>query len=65
MPRTVYPTTRAGWYDTKKIAKDKWLQQLASPSTAAAGLLAEPQTTDVSFHDTALSTFQKILTELQ
>lgn len=65
MPRTIYPTTRPGFFDTKAIAKAKWKQQLAQPSGAAAGLLAGPPTTDVQFHDTKLITLQKILKSLQ
>lgn len=62
---SIYATTRAGWYDTRAIAKAKWLQQLRTPSTTAAGMLAEPQTTSLKFHDTKLITLQKILTDLQ
>jgi hypothetical protein len=63
--RTVYPTTRAGYFDTRKIAEDKWLQQLQNPTAAAAGTLAEPTTTENEFRDTKLITLQKILTSLQ
>jgi len=63
--RTVYSTTRAGWYDTKKIAEEKWLQQFQDPSSARAGLLAEPQTTELNPDDSKLQTLQKILTALQ
>lgn len=61
----IYPTTRAGFFDTKKIAKDKWLQQLQNPSTASAGLLDEPQNTNNNPDDSKLMTLQKILTALQ
>lgn len=65
MPRTVYATTRATYHDTKFIAKAKWLQQLQSPSSAAAGILAEPTSPNPQFHDTKLISLQKILTQLQ
>jgi len=65
MPRTVYATTRAGWADTKAIAKGKMLQQLETPSTAAAGMLSEPSTTNGSYFDTELKSLQKILLALQ
>jgi hypothetical protein len=63
--RTIYATTRAGWSDTKAIAKGKWNQQLNSPSSARAGMLAEPRTTYNKFHDTKLVVLQKIITGLQ
>lgn len=63
--RTVYSTTRAGWFDTGHIAKQKWLQQLRDPSSAAAGLLAEPTSTRPMFHDSKTMTLQKIITKLQ
>lgn len=63
--RTVYATTRAGAHDTRAIAKGKWLQQLQNPSTAAAGLLAEPISTEPHYHDCKVRTIQRILTALQ
>lgn len=63
--RTIYPTTRAAWYDTKAIAKQKLLQQLQSPTAAYAGLIAEPDNTENNYQDTELKSLQKILTALQ
>lgn len=63
--RTFYSTSRAGWHDTRAIAKAKWNQQLDSPSSARSGMIAEPQNTDNRFHDTKLITLQKIITGLQ
>jgi hypothetical protein len=63
--RTIYSTTRAGWFDTLAIAKAKWLQQVKAPSSAASGMLSEPTTTQPQFHDGKLRTVQKILTALQ
>lgn len=65
MAVTVYATTFPGWHDTKAIAKAKWNQQLQSPSAARAGMIAEPPTTDLKFHDTKLVVLQKILKGLQ
>ena len=65
MPVTIYPTTRAGRYDTRAIAKGKWLQQLNSPSTASAGVLQEPTDLNIKFHDSRLMVLQKIITKLQ
>lgn len=63
--RTIYSTTRAGWSDTRAIAKAKWNQQLTAPSAARAGMIAEPPTTENKFHDTKLIVLQKIITGLQ
>lgn len=65
MPRTIYPTTKACWYDTKAIAKGKMLQQLESPSAANAGMLAPPQNTNNQFYDCEVKTLQRILLSLQ
>lgn len=65
MAVTVYATTLPGWHDTRAIAKAKWNQQLAAPSAARAGMIAEPPTTDNKFHDTRLVVLQKILKGLQ
>lgn len=65
MPETIYETTLPGWHDTKAIAKAKWNQQLQSPSTTRAGMIAEPPTTENKFHDTKLVVLQKILKGLQ
>jgi hypothetical protein len=65
MPVTIYPTTRATFFDTKATAKGKWLQQIRSPSSARAGMIAEPPTTHLKFHDTKLVVLQKIITGLQ
>lgn len=63
--RTIYATTKPTFFDTKAIAKAKMLQQLESPSTASAGLLAYPSTTDNEYRDTEVITLQKILVALQ
>lgn len=63
--RTIYATTRSGWFDTKAIAKGKMLQQLESPSGVYAGLVSEPDNTDNNYHDTELKSLQKILVALQ
>lgn len=63
--RTIYATTRPGWFDTKAIAKGKMLQQIKDPSSAAAGLLASPDNTNPTSTDTKLRTLQKILVKLQ
>lgn len=63
--RTVYATTKPGFYDTHAIAKGKWLQQLRNPSSTSAGLVAEPDNTQVRFNDTRVRTTQKILKALQ
>ena len=65
MPVTIYATTRPGRYDTRAIAKGKWLQQLASPSAAVAGVLQEPIDLDIKFHDSRLMVIQKILIKIQ
>lgn len=63
--KTFYDTTRATWTDTGATAKGKWLQQLAYPSTTAAGMLAEPDNVVPRFHDTRVKVLQKIITKLQ
>lgn len=63
--KAYYPTTRPGWYDTEAIAQAKWKQQLTNPSSATAGLMANPQNTTNGFYDTKLKTMQKILKALQ
>lgn len=63
--RTIYATTKPTWFDTKAITKAKWLQQLNSPSSTSAGMVAEPPTTTLKFHDTKVIVLQKILKALQ
>lgn len=63
--KTIYATTRPTWYDTKNIAKGKMLQQLETPSSTAAGMLAPPENTDNQFYDCEVKTIQRILLALQ
>lgn len=65
MPKTIYATTKPGWYDTRAIAKGKWLQQLNSPSNVSAGLVATPDTHNPGHADTKLRVLQKILARSQ
>lgn len=59
--KTIYPTTKPGWHDTKAIAKGKWAQQLISPSTVKAGSIDPITDTTPRKGDGQLRTIQKIL----
>lgn len=63
--RTIYPTTKPTWYDTKAIAKAKMIQQLETPSSASAGMTAFPENTNNQFYDCEVKTLQRILLSLQ
>lgn len=58
---THYSTTRPRKYDTKAIAKGKWLQaRRDGPSDDGSGSITYPDT-EGRWHDTKLITLQKIL----
>lgn len=56
-----YSTTKPRKYDTRAIAKGKWLQtKRDGPSDDGSGSITY-STTENQFHDTKLITLQKIL----
>lgn len=63
---TIYSTTRPRRYDTKAIAKGKWLQLVTSGATngGTAAVVTYADTLP-RFYDTELITLQKILQDQQ
>lgn len=59
---TIYSTTLPRKYDTKFIAKQKWLQLLSSGASVGGGSISFSDTLP-RFHDTKLTILQKILQE--
>lgn len=60
----IYSTTLPRKYDTKFIAKQKWLQLLSS-GASSGGATTHFSDTLPRFHDTKLITLQKILQKSQ
>lgn len=62
--QTVYSTTRPRKYDTKAIAKGKWLQITNGSKSDDGSGRVDYSTTVPTFYDTELNTVQKIIQKL-
>lgn len=63
--KTVHSTTKPGWYDTEEIATEKWNQIKATGAVDdSSGHKVTYSQTGPTFHDSELTTLQKILQHL-
>lgn len=62
--QTVYSTTRPRKYDTKAIAKGKWLQITNGSKASDNSGRIDFSTTTTQYYDTELITVQKIIQKL-
>lgn len=58
--KTLYQNTCPAWHDTKKISKDKWLQNLRGEGVNGTAKRVVYPVTDPQFHDTRNITIQKM-----
>lgn len=58
--KTLYSNSCPAWHDTRKISKDKWLQNIRGEGVAGTAKRVVYETTMVQFHDTRNIILQKI-----